>query len=105
MSAEYVKNLMTFMQAKGWRLEKTTESQHVMVPPAYVETSPDFRLYLAHEKFAGILEFEENMYAMTKNLSKLYEIDYLLLINLFSKSLPELKAYNQVTSEMLAVAV
>ncbi len=42
---------------------------------------------------------------MTKNMSKLYEVDYLLLINLFSKSLPELKAYNQVTGEMLGVAV
>ena len=104
MSAEYVKNLMTFMSAKKWKLDKTTERHFVMAPPPYIEASPDFRLYLAHEKFAGTPDFEENMYAMTKNISKLYEIDYLLLINLFSKSLPELKAYNQVTSEMLGVA-
>jgi len=105
MSAEYVKNLMTFMKAKGWELEKTTGQHYVMAPPSYIKATPGFRLYLAHEKFAGTPDFEENMYAMTKNLSRLYELDYLLLINLFSKSLPELKAYNQVTGEMLAVSV
>jgi|GEM_PF-6700047 hypothetical protein len=105
MNADYVKNLLTFMKAKGWKLEKATDQHYVMAPPAYVEAAPDFRLLLAHEKFVETPDYEENMYAMTKNMSKLYEVDYLLLINLFSKSLPELKAYNQVTGEMLGVAV
>ncbi len=54
------------------------------------------------EKFKNTPDYEENMRAITKSISQVYELDYYMLEELFSKSIQEIKQYNEVSEGLLA---
>lgn len=94
---------MAFLKSKGWVLDKTTETHYLMKPPKEIKTPADAHFYLVREKFKDVPEdYLENMIRATRNIAEMYDLDYYMLIELFSKSKEEIKEYKEISTQLLA---
>lgn len=98
----HVKNILGFLRHKGWELEETTTTHYLMKPPKEIKTSKDIRLHLVREKYSHTHDYQENVKAITKSIAKMYDLDYYMLEELFSKSLPQIKQYKEIVHGLLA---
>ncbi len=99
-----VQNVLNFLHYKGWTLDETTKTHYLMKPPKEVKTSKDTRLHLVVERLKHTSDYQENMRSITKSIAVMYDLDYYMLEELFSKSIHEIKKYNEVTDVLLTKA-
>ncbi len=97
-----VKNILSFLNHKGWTIDKVSDSHYLLKPPSYIETAPRMRFHLVRETMEGTPFYLENMHVITRSIATLYDLNHETLEELFSKSPSQIKEYNEVLSGLLA---
>lgn len=97
-----VKNVMAFLKARGWTFDEETETHYLMKPPKEMKTEKETRFYLVTEKFKDVPDYHENMLQITKSIAGLYDLDFYVLQELFSKTPKEIKEIKEISTQLLA---
>ncbi len=82
-------NMITFLRSKGWKIDHTSEKYYFLKPPSKFNFQ-EGTLFKIPASSRGS-DTREYLVKMTYSIAELYDLDKFELLDLFSKSMEELK--------------
>lgn len=95
-----IENILAFLKAKGFKMNRKTDLFHVLSPPAYLQIQEEFYYHIPRKE--TLRDYEKFISNVTNSISELYEIDYDELFELFSQNKEDLKKNIALKKEILA---
>jgi hypothetical protein len=97
-----VKNILNFLEARGWKLIGKNKLYFIFNPPSDIEWDADFQYYVPlHENFE---DYQKTANLIVEGLSELYELDFETLYQFLSQTKEEFKKDIEIRKSVLAKA-
>jgi len=84
-----INTTIAFLKSKGWKLKKTKKAFFLLSPPKEIKSDEGFNFRIPKSEKGS--DFKEYMTHLVFSIADLYEINKWDLLDLLSKSLPQIQ--------------